>query len=61
MQRSLTRFREKSNRNKWKQLKKLRIAMMRKYRREKGKKQVRWMTGKTGIQRVKGTLRESET
>jgi hypothetical protein len=55
------RFREKSNRNKWKQPKKLRTAMMRKYRREKGKKQVRWMTGKTGIQRVKETLRESET
>jgi hypothetical protein len=51
----------KSNRNKWKHSKKLKTAMMKKSRREKGKKIARWMTGKIGIQRGRETRRESET
>jgi hypothetical protein len=54
-------FKEKSNRNKWKQHKKPKTAMMRKFWREKGKRIVRWMIGRIGIRRAKVTLKESET
>jgi hypothetical protein len=55
------RFKEKSNRNKWKQHKKPKTVMMRKFWREKGKRIVRWMIGRIGIRRAKVTLKESET
>jgi hypothetical protein len=55
------RFKEKSNRNKWKQHRKLKTAMTKKSWRGKGKRIVRWMIGRIGIRRAKETLKESET
>jgi hypothetical protein len=55
------RFKEKSNRKKWKQHRKLKTAMTKKSWRGKGKRIVRWMIGRIGIRRAKVTLKESET
>jgi hypothetical protein len=54
-------FKERSNKSKWRQHKKQKTAMTKKSRRGNGKKRVRWMIGKIGIQREKETLKESET
>ena len=51
---------ERNNKNRWKQHKKLRTAMMKRFKKGRGKKQANLMIGKIGTQKVKVTQREFE-
>jgi len=51
----------KSSKNKWKQHKRRKTAMMKKFRRGKERRQVRWMIGRIGIQKARETPKEFET
>jgi len=51
----------KSSKNKWKQHKRPKTAMMKKFRRGKERRQARWMIGRIGIRKARETPKEFET